>query len=257
MAYNYSSEVKLLAEQKICSAISYAEAQAWSLIAYAGFDKVFAKKFKKIIKDNFPKKKIKMNSSLNENSYLLMPESGSSALDRAKWLAEQVKKRSLIKAEDAEDLLVCWGYSKEQEIPMQIIIGVVGLAIPGITLGKVSRRRSLNIIVSDRTVNLDYNLTKKIASASTDIIVQSFQSAGGDLNNLEPEVALWLTEGKNIKFYKTGNKNLAKIIDELKRINLIHSLEKNEKGELELAAISPAASNYLDIYWPLSEISVE
>ncbi len=176
-------------------------------------------------------------------SKLIALEDYSSAVRRADWLFVEIKERRIF-----PNTLASWYISKEKEFPKAIVIGIKIGIIPGLTLGNIRRRKSINIIFDSNFKTKDkIEFAKKSSKAVLSLFESNLNDAEGNLKRLEPEISDWFFGEKEIDFYKADTASFEKICKELEQDNIPHVVQR-ENGNI--LAISPAV-NISNISIPL------
>ena len=227
--------------------LEYSEVLAESLILYAKEDPLFARELKSKI-STLPL--FQSDENLLSLPYiiqdfdLLRPADATLAHRRAEWLIEGINQNTLPGAFRARQILVTWNRDSSMisVIPKQIVVGIIVVAIPGITMGKFKRRVSIKIVIrEDLAKSITADLTKKIIQASNGFLVKNLASAGGNIKKLEPDIADWLLGDNASHLYSATPNSIGLIANELESMNIPHFVVSDEKGTAVMA-ISPAVS---------------
>jgi peptidyl-tRNA hydrolase len=243
--------------KKVNKKIYYSEALAMSLIIQAKKDKIFARELYEIVK-KLTKVKKAIEKKSERRAVVLMPLNREYAMRRVNWLIPKIKNNELTGSEEAVQLLSSWAEIHEYSSPKQVVVGIVGLAIPGITLGIIKKKMKMSIIINRDIKNFTKTeLTEKVTQASHGILSQALVTAGGEVGKLEPEVADWFFGEKKIVFYKAQTKEVEKIEKELKNLEIIHQKEKIG-DETAVLAISPVVNSFFqESFWEIEKIEKE
>ncbi len=248
---------KKIAITKTDEKIQYSEVLSMSLLLYAQKDKNFAQVLKNMI-HNIPRvKEICPPKDFKESAVILLPGYRDIALRRAEWLVESITNRKISGYEEAISILSSWAKDETIESPKQVIIGLVGLAIPGVTLGIISKKISMAFIINHKLINNSkLDLARKATQASHGILSGALVMAGGDFKKVEPEIVDWFFGDKSLQFYSADAKKINKIKKELKEMNIIYEAIER-KGETAMLAVSPVAnSNCQEMYWNLKPLEI-
>ncbi|MBI2023570.1 hypothetical protein HYT01_03350 [Candidatus Giovannonibacteria bacterium] len=249
--------------------LQHSEILALSLIFYAEKNVDFKETLKALILSrpmHFTSGE-KIGAALKGDMNILMPGDAHLALRRAEWLINELEEGKMSGSENARDMLLSYASavpetSEFQPAPIKnLVVGVIRIAIPGITMGrwKMKKEKPMMIVVrkgfamrnSDlRSAGAD--LAHYITQAAMGIIVCAFDMAGGNAQNLEPDTGDWFFGQRPMGFYvaKT-DENLAAMIEELKVLGITHTVVEDIFGT-EVVAISPIVNNfYLALRWEL------
>jgi len=221
----------------------YGSTVAVSLILYAARNDEFAYFLKKILRqtDISGTAPETLNPEIFKNGKVVLPSTLDIAKRKTRWALEN-RETTLLLKKWADDI------PKEDEKPKIIVVGIKVGRIPGLTFGRFKKRKSLMRIMVRKDVSAD------AVKAGISLFSKELIRANGRINKLEPEVADWYFEGKNLAFYRASSENMKKIINELKKTGVSHASTKNEKGITALA-ISPAVNeNYIMSNWQIEKI---
>lgn len=239
--------------------ISYAETLAASLVLYAQTNKEFAPELKKIIDGMGGQNKTDqagMEARIFPHALIvLMPSGIDNAVRRAEWLSYMLEANPAQDNKNTASILHAWAEEEAKEEPKQLVVGVVVVAIPGVTMGKLKIKRKMNVIIrNDIARKTGVNTVINVARASNEVIAGALEAAQGNARMLEPEVADWLWGERNIAPYSASGKKLKHIEDEIKELNIPHSVICDRRGSAVIA-ISPAADTEAqEIYWALNPV---
>ncbi|RJR31574.1 hypothetical protein C4569_01285 [Candidatus Parcubacteria bacterium] len=253
----YDKEIKQLEKNKLKKeTFWYSETLAASLILFAKKNKKFCRHFRQQIKQINPRILFEVPIKMEENICLLVPEFEKFAYARADWLLNSLVKNNLPGSFYALNMLYSWGKHENFEVPKQIVVGVLALAIPGITLGRFTKRRKMAIIVSknyDEISNVE--MSKYAAQASLGILSKAFDLAGGFLSEIEPEVADWFFMGRELSFYSASNVVVRDIAYEVSRLGAANYLVEAE--DFRFLAVTPVLNNFvLESKWKLRNLNI-
>ena len=167
----------------------FAGSLAASLCAFASNDKTFAMWFTKEIGTlPFTDEVTATNSSTP--STLLIPENLDTAVQRAYWIIQQAKTKPKL-----ANQLRQW--SAQQPLPQVLVLGIVGVDIPGPTLGIIKKRKKqtsiMPVFVCDETYRHSSPQSRftMIQQASLQLLSKALRSYGGD-TRLDPDFFDWL-----------------------------------------------------------------
>gem|GEM_PF-2215772 len=241
----------------------YGETLAASLIAYAARDAAFAAHLSARLRSALTPR-----ADASRDTYespragdafrLLVPDDSEAAARRLEWLVGRLEDGTLPGADAAIDVLATWlrAEAARDPAPQRIVVGVVVVAVPGVTLGRFKMKRAaMTIIVrNDRAVASDWRLIQDITDASFGVVLRAIDMAGGDLGKLEPEVADWFFHDRMLALYGTSGRGLAAIRRELRSLDVVHAAIEDRIGT-SIVAVSPtAAGAWQDIRWTLDPL---
>ena len=218
--------------------VDYWENMAIGLINYAGRSKIFAAILHELAV------KINISSVANSESTqkpvsLFEPVDLTTATSRATWVVKCLEEE-LPGTVFARNRLARWAGDKSFELPHMVIIGIVGVAIPGITLGLIKRRMEMPIIIrAEAAQNLGLELSQRITQASHDVLKNALVLAGGDMKMIEPELADWFFGEKTLTCYTASREEMERMQTELVSSDLPHG-NADLNGELTVLALSPS-----------------
>lgn len=240
------------------STSSYWEACATSLICYAENNKDFGKIFKETITRILSTKNITTSQPDTFGMFglhILTPQDSYTAFRKAEWIIRQIAESSVPGAEASLSLLVSWSNAYEETSPRNIIIGFGPGLIPGITLGRFTRRVSMAVILRDRYVAKEqFELSRKISSACLEVLSEALEVSGGNTRNLEPDVSDWFFGDRDMAFYSADESRLADIEKELNVLGVAHAGVR-EGEEIVLLALSPEVNiTYCQSSWDIEPL---
>jgi len=239
------------AQKTIKNKVRHENALCLSLLLYAEKDRLFSEELKNTVriflKDEYPKGGGFDYDDLNP--LILMPKDRSSAVKRAWWLIDS-------EFQEAKGMLSAFARDEFLERPQerQLVVGVVRIAIPGITLGRLKIRKEMIIVIrKDIAGDLNIELAGKINQAGSGLLSEAIKRANNNIGRLEPEMGDWLFGDKETAFYSSGKEGMDDIKEDLGRLDIASFEVKDEKGTAVLA-ISPAVNQEYS-NWPVAPLS--
>ena len=187
-----------------------------------------------------------------------MPHNDETATLKSNWLLERIRDNSITGSYSALAILKSWSNAKVYESPKAIVVGVVVVAIPGITMGRFSKRQSMAIIIRRNLTAKQNNLqlALMVAKSSHGVMQKAINMVHGNISKLEPEIADWFFGERNIVFYSGEAPQFQKIENELTSLGIIHASIEDENGA-GVMAISPAvSSSSVEFHWGLEPIEI-
>ena len=173
---------------------------------------------------------------------LASPDSAESATARLTWLMHELSVREAPETAAAQSELLA--FAEEFERPKEQIIGIVGIAIIGPTLGIIDKKKKkkkskLHTVIADRYQKRDRDSVSALAiKAAGGIVSDALLELRGDATRLEPELAEWFFEERRTKTHFTSERELEGLTHELADECLPHTTVCDETG-LAALAISP------------------
>lgn len=185
----------------------------------------------------------------------LLPQSRDDALRRLLWLSDQINSENIPGFAKAAELLGNWEKIRIIENPKQIVVGVVVVAIPGITLGRFRKfKKIVCVIRRDVAERSGKELAKQLIQVNLQFISQALSFTEGNAYKLESEVIDWLFGDREIGLYSASSLQINLIKENLKELSVPHAtIEKD--NETTILAITPAANSEIEeLYWNLETI---
>jgi thiamine phosphate synthase YjbQ (UPF0047 family) len=216
-----------------------------SLIKYAEQDASFAHNFWKIIStQNWANTPTTFSETPSRHIHPISQTDGYSI---AHWVIQSLQTHP--EYTTARGTLACWAQSYES--PKNLILGIVGLAIIGPTLGiiasKKKKKRKAQLIIKDLYFQ---SLSKtQLATLSTQlsqaVIAKETRLAGGNVYNLHPDSAAWCIEEAVTTIYTDSERNLESLLKTVVSENLSHQVENDNNGNIQAIVIAPSVNDSL------------
>lgn len=190
---------------------------------------------------------------------LITPADECALLRKIEWFQQRIQEKSLPGFEEAAILIKSWAYrhTREPEQKRQLVVGVITIAIPGITMGRLRRKEPMSIIMEQNIQQhrlVEY--IKKIPQAVARVLEHAFIMADKKTERLEPEISDWLFGEKTLSFYTAPEKIISQAHKDVLRLGIVHSTTW-EQGKPVLLAISPALnSDSMENRWNLEQMEV-
>ncbi|MDP3963990.1 MAG: hypothetical protein Q8Q39_05875 [bacterium] len=237
----------------------YGVALASSLITYAQQHAVFANMLARMIRRHAPKHPQTSEPVMSvgiqpDATSLLAPTDHINALQRAEWLLEAITHERIGGTREARRLFDQWlEHSGSSYSPMHhLVVGVVVVAVPGITMGRLRVRRERAMAVLMRRdlalPNRDPAWLRLISQSCLGVAARAFAVARGKVSDLEPEIAAWFFGERAITFYEADHVELENIQKHLRHMDVLHAAVEQDGNVLALAlspAINPATPEHL------------
>lgn len=228
---------------------------ASSLVRFAYHDAEFATYFAALIKQNLPRDLLMAPATLHSTPFYL-PADSDTAKARAEWLMSELLYFPSYRTDPVAQALVNW--ASERETPKDVVLGIIGLAIIGPTLGLVKKKKKkknqMRIGVDRLTLQSASRtqLTELCQQASMSLLGNELAMVGGDTNRLDPELAEWLFVDQQTALYETRGKDMPGLLETLQREHLPHFALKADERILAIA-VAPTVSETLVIGDKLEE----
>ncbi|PLX22207.1 hypothetical protein C0584_00430 [Candidatus Parcubacteria bacterium] len=192
---------KTYTKKKVAQKDKYLSNLSSAIVLAAKEDKTLAKYIsEKFLGRDF---KFSKNVKAGEYAYVLMPSSTDMAIRKFDWLLE-------LENEEALAPLISWSKSYEDEQAKNLVVGIVGMAIPGVTLGIIKKRFTMNFLIKKSSVKKSALVNIGIKS-STNLLSRCIKKVNGNTNKLEPELYDWLHGDRDVQFFDLENNSISDI----------------------------------------------
>lgn len=169
------------------------------------------------------------------------PTYQTQALSTARWILAQLDQHS----EDRvlRNSLATW--SRTYQDPKDLIIGIVGLAIIGPTLGLIENTKKtkshMQVIVNEQTyvTMTPRSCAELVQEVSMQLLARELKLARGNIQNLHPDTAQWCLGDPATKIYTATEKELGELA-EAALDEQLSIISKTTKDVFAAVAISPA-----------------
>lgn len=179
----------------------------------------------------------------------LLPATEDVARQRTIWLLEEFHRANPRQTVTAQAIFRHW--LNQYQAPQDLVLGIVGLAIIGPTLGlvqkKKKRKSQMRIVVSDAVCAESLPEIMQIAhNASTSLLGNTLATVGGNSNRLDPEFAEWLFVDQETRLYTLPTHTLTELNNMLTHDNLPHfTLQMDNK--IKAIAVAPCVRETLPL----------
>jgi len=169
------------------------------------------------------------------------------AVSSTQWIIQTLQSHPEYKI--AAGHLAHW--AQNYESPKDVVLGIVGLAVIGPTLGIVStkkkkKRKSQLVIEQSYFATLSkQDLVQLTTRLTQKVIAQEVTMAGGNVYNLHPDSAAWCIEEAQNKIYTDSAEHLVSLVRTVQTEHLSHSIEKDAQGNTVAVVISPSVNDSL------------
>ena len=215
---------------------------ALGLLAYAATDEAFAESFAHHIQA-YNWYSLKISADATATQYVT-PRTLTDSIRTTNWLLQQLDDRPEVTV--ARGLLATWADSYKQ--PKNLVLGIVGLAIIGPTLGILDtpkKKKTKMQIVIDRQLLATLSpeeLVEQTHNISQAVLAKELRLARGKLEDLHPDTADWCMAGSGTKLYPATKAELAAIDDVA---DTLHYKIMNEADQVIALGISPSTQDSL------------
>ncbi len=179
----------------------------------------------------------------------LVPSDASWAAARAAWLFQELHTQREENVRAAKNTLLAW--ARDYPEPQDIVIGIVGLAIIGPTLGivKKTKRKKKNLrVVLDAALSAE-STARQLAiaqEAATALLATELATVGGNAYRLDPETAEWLFTDQETKLHQQDQRALRDTAAWLQAEALPHHALYQD-GHLYALAVAPSVHEDVEL----------
>lgn len=224
----------------------FASALAASLCTFASKDTAFAMWFTKEIRV-LPSSTTKIRSAdLSKAGALLIPADRDTAVQRAYWVLQQANT-------DPELASQLQQWAAQQPVPQALVLGIIGVDIPGPTLGIIKKRKKhssvMPMFVCDETYRHSSPQTRftMIQQTSLQLLSKALRSYGGD-TQLDPDFFDWLHHDQLTSVGRVSE-NVLQAVQQRATDESILFHQHTDGARITALAITPAVSDeILDEY---------
>lgn len=212
------------------------------LIEYAITDTEFAESFAHHIRTMWNEPTLHTVVSTTPTSYTA-PKKRADAVRIAAWLIATLPEQTTTDARAARTLAYAWAANHES--PKNVVLGIVGVAIIGPTLGLIKSKKKKKSAMRLVTHNEHFNkLTKKqltsfVAEATGQQLATELRYASGDAMKLHPDTFDWIMSDHKNELFTDTREGLQETIVALTSEHLPHTIIRN-RDEVVAVAISPS-----------------
>lgn len=214
------------------------------LIAYAARDAVFAESLAAAIQQR--SWSAAPVSELAPSTHLV-PADQSAAITSAHWLIAALDTHPEFKT--ARGTLV--HFADNYESPKDFVIGIVGVAVIGPTLGiinnKKKRSNQMQIVIDQNwhAASSEKERLALVQQLSQQVIAKELGFAGGNVYQLHPDSAAWALDDPATKIYVEPSTAITHLQTIARTEKLSHVCSIQEDNTLRAIAISPAVNDGL------------
>lgn len=218
----------------------YGETVALSLVSLAEQNKQFASHLRRLIANAWPlpeSENVPYDAAPVQLDYIA-PVNNDIAGRRAEWLITNMAKQEIVGCAPA--MLRAW--ARGEGAPKMLIVGVVGLAIPGLTLGLIKKKvNPMNCVISDTARAGREALARMAAQAISGVVAAALKTAENDWQLLDPDLGDWLFGEREIALYEGNRSALKKLANELSSMG-VAQCSVRDNDEIQAVAMSPAVN---------------
>jgi hypothetical protein len=225
---------------------------AVSLIDFANRNELFGRKLKKLINEKYNATAESPASEFILQNRLTPLTDVENAERRAIWLSNRLLQN---KKDPAGTLLIKWANSQTAQDPKALIVGIVGVAIPGITLGLIKKHVSLPCIFSKEILfKTKLDLASVAVNVCTGLLQAALNEAQKDFYKIEPDISDWFFGRRSVAYYYTSAKQLKVVLQQIKEMQApVYVVQ--EGNEIMALSFTPALnSEFYRKTWRLNEL---
>ena len=220
-------------------AISYCEAQAYSLIQFAKKNESFSD----WLQSMFSNKQTSFPMMKNISNIPVLPTINDEqhAIRKTLWLIELGESEDYIHTQPALQLLTEWANIREREDPKAIVLGLVIGIEPFGLFGEAKRKHHpIDIIVRDNVLKniKKTTLAKMSVTLANEIVQKALIEVKGNANLLEPDLSDWFFGDKTIVFYSADEETLYSIEHAVREIDAPYA-SRADKQSTTFFAVGP------------------
>ncbi len=227
---------------------------AIGLLEYAEEDRLFADSLAALI-NQLPEASGRSLIQSIPPTPFTTPSTQNEAVEIAAWLYHQLSDMPT-RTRHTNTVMHTW--ASEFQSPQDLVLGIVGVAIIGPTLGliksKKKKKSALKVIVDRRTIakQSPASLATLTHTLSHGVVRQEIQLAGGNVYNLHPHSAEWCLDEPYTTLYTANPSEITHIIRTANDDNLSHFTASS--GANSHIALSPSVNDNLVDSFVLEEI---
>jgi hypothetical protein len=230
---------------------------AKALIAYAATDEIFAESLAALV-NHLPDTPGRYLDTHFDGSHFVAAHSQDHAIAIATWLLEELKLQPT-RTRHTTALLQAW--AEPYQAPKDQIIGIVGIAIMGPTLGlikknKKKKKSQLQVIIND-TWKKERSTAELFALAqrvSQGVIAKELALAGGNAYRLHPDSAEWCLSDPKTKLHLDTSDELH-LIEAVAQAEQLSHVAHTEHDRLIALALSPSVNENFIADFSLTELA--
>jgi len=214
-----------------------------AVLAYAATDADFAESLAHYVQNQFWHP---VSLPIETPSSYAVPVDQHDAVRVTHWLMQELDEQP--EAYAARGALATWASTYKE--PKNLVLGIVGLAIIGPTLGLIENKKKKTTklqLVVDETWARSFTpteLVEKTHEISQAVIAKELRSARGRLECLHPDTADWCMAGSGTKLHTLPHNQVELICTTLASEQLSH-IALYHKDKLVAIGISPSISDQL------------
>jgi len=184
---------------------------------------------------------------------ILTPTHTEAATKRALWLLESDDLPDLSRAYEA---LAHWHAAQHELDPQAIVLGIKVGVLPIGIFGHHKLETQMPIIIRrDIYAGKSEKLGDMMVKSSTSVISQSIMLAGNDINKTEPEALDWFFGAKDTQIFTAMSSQMEKLISDLKRLRVAHSILSDEVGVAIIATSPVVHGPTLELEYDLKQLN--
>ena len=217
-----------------------------ALLAYAKTDAVFAESLAAVIETLIWNDCLTIGD--NTASKYLIPETQREAVATAHWLITTLQSQP--SAKTARGTLQ--SFARQYVNPKNIVIGIVGVAIIGPTLGLIEQKKKKKpkaMLVFAEDFYNQLSLKDRVGYAielTQTVIAKELRLAGGTITRLHPDTATWVMSEPLTRTSTATQAELQYLVETARDEQLSHIVRSNERGVVAVAISPRVNENFVD-----------
>lgn len=237
--------MSIISQSIISTRDTFLRAYAYGLIAYAETDLEFAQGLAAQVQSlrfglaEEPAELVNLTTEL-------VPNDREHAIAVARWLLGEVKERKATPGTEA--VLAEWAC--EFIAPRDQIIGIVGIAIMGPTLGildnkKKKKKSQLQVVISQKYFDdsKKSELVSQCVEWGQKLIAKELRLVGGNVYRLHPDSAEWVLAEPATALYTENEENLHQQLTAARAEELSVEGYRDENDQLIAITVSPSVND--------------
>ncbi|OGZ06729.1 MAG: hypothetical protein A2942_04485 [Candidatus Lloydbacteria bacterium RIFCSPLOWO2_01_FULL_50_20] len=196
--------------------------------------------------------KKEMETLPHANISLLVPKDTQNAVYRMEWLISNMN--STHEASDAVRILADWNLRQKMPQPQTIILGLKVGVLPIGLMGQTKADEEMPIIARADILkkSTERSLRQLMVAASTSVVSRAYRVSGKNLESIDPALLDWFFGKKKVCFFTGSSKEMGRLVSDLKRLSVTHSVSFDETGPVMIATSPIVHPGNLELFYDLS-----
>lgn len=214
----------------------FEESKAFALLAFAKINSQYRTYLRRVMLSEQELQAVAIPKIFDTSLLLLLPKSYEDARLQTESLLRDKKsvraKRILLHVLEEESPITT---------PKDVIIGFIGLAIIGPTLGLMKKRMHVEMpVIMEMGLEKDIP-DEAIAKASLSVLEREIERASKNIKKVEPNTSDWFFGAKGFSLYKAPRTSLGEIAHKLENLDIPYAITESA-DEKRVLAISPSVN---------------